>query len=213
VLELNGGPVDLALDIAPVGGASPEHIQAVGGDPNRAMTISDFGRAAGSGVRATFREDRSDRVEAPPEFAQLAAEGRFAVPVARTFPLEDRRSALEISQGGHVRVPEALTDPAWTQAGPPSSTTLSQPASRRWRADRRGDASRMLAPPCNAWCHDPASRFAGKSMPPDVIAGTLRPGSSMQTGTAAAVKAIAHQKAWPKPVAASLRPCPPLALV
>ena len=38
-----------------------------------------------------------------PEFAQLAAAGRFTVPIARTFPLEEWRTALEISLSGHAR--------------------------------------------------------------------------------------------------------------
>ncbi|MGC8919113.1 zinc-binding dehydrogenase [Streptomyces sp. PG2] len=38
-----------------------------------------------------------------PEFARLAAEGGFTVPVAATFPLEDWSKALEISLSGHAR--------------------------------------------------------------------------------------------------------------
>ncbi len=37
------------------------------------------------------------------EFAKLAADGQFTVPVARTFPLEDWRTAAGISQSGHAR--------------------------------------------------------------------------------------------------------------
>jgi NADPH:quinone reductase-like Zn-dependent oxidoreductase len=32
------------------------------------------------------------------EYAQLAEEGRFAIPVARTFAFEDWRAAVELSQ-------------------------------------------------------------------------------------------------------------------
>lgn len=102
VLELNGGALDLALDTAPVGGSLPELVRAVGGDPRRVMTVSDFQAAAELGVRDTFHEDRADRVEALPEFAQLAAEGRFQASIARTLPLEEWRTALEISQSGRA---------------------------------------------------------------------------------------------------------------
>jgi len=36
------------------------------------------------------------------EYAQLASEGRFSVPVARTFPLDDWRTAAELSQSGRA---------------------------------------------------------------------------------------------------------------
>lgn len=98
-----GGPVDLVLDTAPAGGALPDLVRIAGGDPRRVLTTSDFAAAAQLGVRDTFHEDRTRRVDALPEFVQLAAEGRFSVPVARAFPLDEWRSALEISQGGHAR--------------------------------------------------------------------------------------------------------------
>ncbi len=37
------------------------------------------------------------------EFAQLAAAGKFAVPIAATFPLEEWRAAMEISLSGQAR--------------------------------------------------------------------------------------------------------------
>lgn len=103
VLQINGGPVDCVLDAAPVGGVLPELIQIAGGDPQRVLTMSDFAAAAELGVRATFTEDMSNRIEALPEFAQLAADGRFFVPIAGTFPLEEWKTAVTISQSGHAR--------------------------------------------------------------------------------------------------------------
>jgi hypothetical protein len=102
VLELNAAPVDMAFDAAPVGGALPNLIQIVGGDPRRVLTASDFAAAAELGVRDIFHEDRSGRVEILPEYAQRAAEGTFAVPIAATFPLDGWKTALEISQSGHA---------------------------------------------------------------------------------------------------------------
>ena len=102
VIELNNGPVDLVLDTAPIGGSLPDLVHIADGDPKRVLTISDFAAAAELGVRDTFHEDMSTRVEALPEYAQLAADGRFDVPIAGTFPLEEWTSALQISQGGNA---------------------------------------------------------------------------------------------------------------
>ena len=103
VEALSGRPVDLVLDTSPVGGALPDLIQIAGGDPKKVLTISDFEAAAALGARATFTENVPDRVEALPEFAQLAADGRFQVPIAGTFRLEDWQTAMAISLGGNAR--------------------------------------------------------------------------------------------------------------
>jgi NADPH:quinone reductase-like Zn-dependent oxidoreductase len=106
VKAISDGPVDLVLDTAPVGGALPDLVEIAGGDPQRVLTISDIEAARELGVRDTFREAPtllSHRFEAFTEFAALAADGRFSVPIARTFPLEDWRAALEISLTGHAR--------------------------------------------------------------------------------------------------------------
>ncbi|GLY29532.1 NADP-dependent oxidoreductase [Kineosporia sp. NBRC 101731] len=103
VAELHPGPVDLVLDTAPTGGALPDLLRIAGGDTQRVLTISDFAAAKELGVRASFTEDLTRRDEVLPEFAQLAAEGRFTVPIAATFPLEEWESALTISQSGHAR--------------------------------------------------------------------------------------------------------------
>jgi NADPH:quinone reductase-like Zn-dependent oxidoreductase len=103
VRQINGGPVDLVLNTAPVGGCLPDLVRIAGGDPKRVLTISDFAAAAELGVRDTFHEDRSNPVEALPEFGQLAADGVFTVPIAATFPLDEWKTALEISQTGNAR--------------------------------------------------------------------------------------------------------------
>ena len=94
------GPVDLVFDTAPASGALPALVEIAGGDPKRVLTASDFAGAAELGVRDTFHEDRTRRIDVLPDFAWLAAEGRFTVPVARTFPLEEWRAALDISLSG-----------------------------------------------------------------------------------------------------------------
>jgi NADPH:quinone reductase-like Zn-dependent oxidoreductase len=106
VKAISDGPVDLVLNTAPVGGALPDLVEIAGGDPRRVLTISDFEAAGELGVRDTFHEDPallSHRYQAFPEFAQLAADGRFTVPIAATFPLEDWRAALDVSLTGHAR--------------------------------------------------------------------------------------------------------------
>jgi len=102
---LSHGPVDLVLDTAPAGGALPALVQAAGGDPKRVLTISDFAAAAELGVRDSFHEERLpfDRPAVFTEFARLAADGAFTVPVAGTFPLGDWRTAMGISLSGQAR--------------------------------------------------------------------------------------------------------------
>lgn len=106
VKAISDGPVHAVLDTAPAGGALPDLVEIADGDPQRVLTISDFEAAQELGVRDSFHEDpatRSERFDPFPEFAQLAADGRFTVPIARTFPLEGWRTALEISLTGHPR--------------------------------------------------------------------------------------------------------------
>ena len=103
VTAVSDGPIDLALDTAPVGGALPDLVELAGGDPRRVLTISDFAAAEELGVRDSFHEQEpAGRYDVFPEFAQLAAEGRFTVPIARAFALEEWRAALEISLSGRA---------------------------------------------------------------------------------------------------------------
>ncbi|WP_375488634.1 NADP-dependent oxidoreductase [uncultured Mycobacterium sp.] len=106
VQAIGGPPVDFVLDTAPVGGALPDLVEIAGGDPQRVLTISDFEAAQELGVRDTFHEvpvPGNARYAQFPEFAQLAADGKFTVPIAQTFPLEQWRTALETSLTGHAR--------------------------------------------------------------------------------------------------------------
>ncbi|MET7685919.1 NADP-dependent oxidoreductase [Streptomyces sp. NPDC005423] len=108
VKALGVGEVGLAFDTAPPNGALPELVEIVGGHPERVLTCSDVAAAAELGVRDSFHEDPAtltdvERFGVFPEFARLAADGRFTVPVAGTFPLADWREALEISLTGQAR--------------------------------------------------------------------------------------------------------------
>ncbi len=96
VLAIAGRSPDLILDTAPISGVLPALIR-IAGDPSHVLTISDFASAKQLGVRSSLGENPTLRWEALADFTQLAAEGKFTVPVARTFSLEDWRSALDLS--------------------------------------------------------------------------------------------------------------------
>jgi len=97
VREIAGGAPDFALHTAQVTGVLPDLIKIVDGDPSRVMSFADFDKD-GLGVRTTGREKGVVlRCDALGQYAQLAAEGRFSIPVARTFSLADWREAAELS--------------------------------------------------------------------------------------------------------------------
>jgi NADPH:quinone reductase-like Zn-dependent oxidoreductase len=95
VLAICGGSPDLILDAGPISGVLPDLMQIAGGDGRRILTISNHGADAEAlGVRNSFSPLRYDVLG---DFAQLAAEGRFKIPIARTFRLDDWREAMELS--------------------------------------------------------------------------------------------------------------------
>jgi NADPH:quinone reductase-like Zn-dependent oxidoreductase len=109
VREIASAPPDLIFDAAPVSGVLPDLVRIAGGDPRRVLTCTDLATAAELGVRNGLGEEGVGeggailRYDVLGDFAQLAAEGRFTVPIARTFALEDWRQALDISQSGHAQ--------------------------------------------------------------------------------------------------------------
>lgn len=130
VLQLAGGPVELALDTAPVNVSSTVNsaladlVRAVGGNPKRVLTIADFAGAAKLGVRTSFDPEGATiggsdapqlderaakktanmlRYDVLGEFAKLAGEGRFSIPIARAFPLEEWSKAFDILLTGNAR--------------------------------------------------------------------------------------------------------------
>ena len=100
VLEISGRAPDLIFDAGPISGVLPDLVRIAGGDPQRVLTISNHGPAAEAlGVRNSFSALRYDVLG---EFARLAAEGRFRVPIARTYRLDGWREALDASLSGHA---------------------------------------------------------------------------------------------------------------
>ena len=97
VSEIAGGAPDFALHTAEVTGVLPDLLKIVDGDPRRVMSFSDFDNE-GLRVRTTWQEKGVvPRYDVLGHYAQLAAEGRFTIPIARTFALEHWREALDLS--------------------------------------------------------------------------------------------------------------------
>jgi NADPH:quinone reductase-like Zn-dependent oxidoreductase len=94
------GDVDHALDVAG-SGVLPELIELAGG-PERVVTIADFLGAQRHGVRFSSG-DAGRAVHVLAEIGELVESGRFALPVARTFPLTEVAAAHRTGEDGHVR--------------------------------------------------------------------------------------------------------------
>ena len=102
VRELAGGAPDRVLHAALAPGLLPELVGIADGDPRRVMSITDFDEQ-GLGVRTTGREpDLVPRYDALAPWAEEAARGRFVVPIAHAFGLDDWRLAFERSRSGHA---------------------------------------------------------------------------------------------------------------
>jgi NADPH:quinone reductase-like Zn-dependent oxidoreductase len=108
VRALAGGPVDLVLDTAPPSNALPALIEA-SGSPRQVVTLTDFGAAKALGVRGGIDGSATLRYDVLGEFADLAAEGRFAIPIGGVYPFDDWRTAMERSRSGHAHGKLVLT--------------------------------------------------------------------------------------------------------
>jgi NADPH:quinone reductase-like Zn-dependent oxidoreductase len=114
VRELAGGAPDFAMHTAQVKGTLPDLVRIVGGDPKRVFSFADRDEE-GIGIRTAWQERSALRYDVLGHYAQLAAVGRFSIPIARTFALEDWREAAEISMskkahGKLVLLPGAAED-------------------------------------------------------------------------------------------------------
>ncbi|MGD0435035.1 MAG: NADP-dependent oxidoreductase [Bryobacteraceae bacterium] len=115
VRELASGAPDFALHTAQVKGALPDLVTIVDGDPKRVFSFADRDEE-GIGVRTAWKEAAGHRYDVLGHYAQLAAEGRFSIPIARTFALEDWREAAEISMSKKAHG-KLLLLPGATSAG------------------------------------------------------------------------------------------------
>ena len=91
--------VDRALDAAGHD-ALPALLALVDGDAGRVITVAD-GTAAQLGIRFTTGAERR-YWEALPLAADLATSGRFSMPLARTFTIDEGADAHRASETGHV---------------------------------------------------------------------------------------------------------------
>lgn len=101
--------IDRAIDAAG-GGALPALVELTG-SPQRVITIADYAGAQQTGVRFTGGGGEERARGALREVAALISAGRFELPVARTFPLEQIAEAHRISETGHPRGKLVLTVP------------------------------------------------------------------------------------------------------
>ena len=101
VRELAPDGVDRAIDDAG-GGALPALVELTGG-AEHVVTIADYQGAQETGVEMTGGADSKRAWYALARVAALIEAGRFSLPVAQTFPLEQIAEAHRLSEGGHVR--------------------------------------------------------------------------------------------------------------
>ena len=108
-LIFDAAPINLQPDPAPAERVLADLVEIAGDDPGRVITCANIAAAAALGVRNGMSEQPGGPGGTPlrwdmlGEFARLAAEGRFTVPLARTFALEEWREALDLSQNGRAR--------------------------------------------------------------------------------------------------------------
>lgn len=104
VQALTGGPVDHVLDASRPNPDAIAALVTIAGDPMSVVTISNHDEARSHGARVNIDEMMSageyPNSDFLPEYANLAASGRFTVPVAQTFRLDQWRDAAETSLSG-----------------------------------------------------------------------------------------------------------------
>jgi NADPH:quinone reductase-like Zn-dependent oxidoreductase len=101
VRELAPDGVDAALDAAG-GGALPALVELAGG-PDRVVTIADYQGAQETGVTFSGGMGTARAVHALAEIGDLIESGRFSLPVAQTFGLDQIAEAHRLSETGHIR--------------------------------------------------------------------------------------------------------------
>jgi len=67
------------------------------------MTISnhDEARRLGARVNLDYIAGLAPAATFMPQYAALAADGAFRIPIARTYPLDEWRDAVKLSMSGH----------------------------------------------------------------------------------------------------------------
>jgi NADPH:quinone reductase-like Zn-dependent oxidoreductase len=101
VRELAPDGVDAAVDVAG-GGALADLVELVGG-PERVVTIADYAGAQETGVTFSGGMGTGRALHALSEIGELIDSGRFTLPIAQAFPLQEIAEAHRLSEAGHVR--------------------------------------------------------------------------------------------------------------
>ena len=73
------------------------------GDPQRVLTISDYQGAQSTGVQTSGGAGARRALHILTDIALPIEAGRFTLPVARTYSLDQIAEAQRESEGGHVR--------------------------------------------------------------------------------------------------------------
>ncbi len=117
VRALTGGQdVDFVFDAPrPSPGTLPQLSALAGGDPRRVITISNHDEARALGARVNVDELKPDLTPLTAllsKYASLAAERAFRLPIAKAYPFEEWRDAVDLSLSGSphgkvVLLPEA----------------------------------------------------------------------------------------------------------
>ena len=105
VRKLADEPIDHVLDTPPPNAGSLPALVEIAGDPRKVVTISnhDEARRLGARVNLDMITDPAPFDQLVPEYAALAADGTFSVPIARTYSFVDWREAVALSMSGHAR--------------------------------------------------------------------------------------------------------------
>ncbi|MGH3380701.1 MAG: hypothetical protein ACRDP6_38800 [Actinoallomurus sp.] len=96
-----GRPAGVVFDAAPVGGAPPDLVRTVKA-PEHVLDGQRLRRGQGTGHSHRLRQRRHPAAHRRARRVR-AAQGRSSVPVARTFPLDDWRTALEPTRSHRAR--------------------------------------------------------------------------------------------------------------
>ena len=101
VRELAPDGIDAALD-ASGHGALPDLVELTG-DPQRVLTISDYQGAESTGVQTSGGAGARRALHILTDIAEPIEAGRFTLPVAETYSLDQIAEAQRESEAGHVR--------------------------------------------------------------------------------------------------------------
>lgn len=100
VREIAGGPVDLVLDAAPPAAGTIATLINTVREARDVVTVSNHQEARKLGARVNLDMLRAQgwpSQDPTAEYAAKAVHGEFRLPIGQTFPLEDWRSAVELS--------------------------------------------------------------------------------------------------------------------